>query len=241
MSVSLTLTELGFTMNKLISFFGGLMLIGAVFAMVVLTALIYRANERSSVKSYMFQMNDWSTERLGVLQNINDISANDLRNRLIKKYVSEYFKVIPGEANVLDRPILKMLSTTEAFSQWEQGEAQTIQKMSEQKMFRMVTVDDAGIAVNSDENVKYDNSDNAEKIYYVVRYYMSTWAESNMMATQPVLEQGTLFLEARFAPGIREHDGYGNRLDIRKYLESGKNPVGLFKFTVTNIGDKMIK
>ena len=85
MSVSLTLTELGFTMNKLISFFGGLMLIGAVFAMVVLTALIYRANERSSVKSYMFQMNDWSTERLGVLQNINDISANDLRNRLIKK------------------------------------------------------------------------------------------------------------------------------------------------------------
>ena len=53
--------------------------------------------------------------------------------------------------------------------------------------------------------------------------------------------QGTLFLEARFAPGIREHDGYGNRLDIRKYLESGKNPVGLFKFTVTNIGDKMIK
>ena len=228
-------------MNKLISFFGGLILLAAVFAMLVLTVLIYRANERSSVKSYIFQMNDWSAERLGILQNINDISANDLRNRLIKKYVSEYFKVIPGEANVFDRPILKALSTTETLSQWEQGEAQTISKMSEEKMFRMVTVDDTGIALNSIEEVKYDNDNTAEKLYYVVRYYMSTWAESNVMATQPVLEQGTLFLEARFAPGIREYDGFGNKLDIRKYLESGKNPVGLFKFTVTNVGDKMIK
>ena len=228
-------------MNKLISFFGGLILLAAVFAMLVLTVLIYRANERSSVKSYIFQMNDWSAERLGILQNINDISANDLRNRLIKKYVSEYFKVIPGEANVFDRPILKALSTTETLSQWEQGEAQTISKMSEEKMFRMVTVDDTGIALNSNEEVKYDNDNTAEKLYYVVRYYMSTWAESNVMATQPVLEQGTLFLEARFAPGIREYDGFGNKLDIRKYLESGKNPVGLFKFTVTNVGDKMIK
>ena len=241
MSVSLTLTESGFIMNKLLSFFGGLILLAAVFAMLVLTVLIYRANERSSVKSYIFQMNDWSAERLGILQNINDISANDLRNRLIKKYVSEYFKVIPGEANVFDRPILKALSSTEALSQWEQGEAETISKMSEQKMFRMVTVDDTGIALNSNEDVKYDKDATAEKLYYVVRYYMSTWAESNVMATQPVLEQGTLFLEARFAPGIREYDGFGKKLDIRKYLESGKNPVGLFKFTVTNVGDKMIK
>ncbi|MBR6009799.1 MAG: hypothetical protein IKP35_00055 [Alphaproteobacteria bacterium] len=228
-------------MNKLFSFFGGLILLAAVFAMLVLSALIYRANENSSVKSYIFQMNDWSNERLGILQNINDISANDLRNRLIKKYVSEYFKVIPGEIDVTKRPVLRMLSTPEAFSQWEQGEAQTILKMSEQKMFRMVTVDDTGIAVNSNENVQYDPSGNAEKIYYVIRYYMSTWAESNVMATEPVLEQGTLFMEARFSPGLREHDGFGNKINIRKYLEEGNNPVGLFKFTVTNIGDKMIK
>ena len=229
-------------MNKLMSFFGGWILLAAVFAMVVLSALIYRANENSSVKSYMFQMNDWSNERLGILQNINEISANDLRNRLIKKYVSEYFKVVPGEINVTSqRPILRMLSTPEAFSQWEKDEAQTIEKMSEQKMFRMVTVDDAGIALNTNENIQYNQNGNAEKVYYVVRYYMSTWAESNVMATEPVLEQGTLFLEARFSPGIREHDGFGNKINVRKYLEEGNNPVGLFKFTVTNIGSKEIK
>ena len=36
-------------MNKLFSFFGGLILLAAVFAMLVLSALIYRANENSSV------------------------------------------------------------------------------------------------------------------------------------------------------------------------------------------------
>ena len=65
-------------------------------------------------------------------------------------------------------------------------------------------------------------------------YYMQTWNEPNKMGTIPVFEQGTMYIEAVFSPGVIDS------IDIQKYLESGKNPVGLFKFRVTNIGNKEI-
>ena len=84
-------------MTRLRHFFIGILLLAMAFAMVILTAFIYRANEKSSIKTYIFQMNNIQNQRIGALQDINDMSAVDLRDKLIKKYVAEYFKVIPGK------------------------------------------------------------------------------------------------------------------------------------------------
>ena len=214
------------------SFLMGFGLLAIVFAMILVTALLYRANERMSVKSYIFQMNNFANQRVGNLQDINDISANDLRNRLIKKYVSEYFKVIPGEQDVTNRPILEKLGPV-AFNQWKRGEAKTIADMSAKKMFRMVSVQDDGIAtITKMKNENYDTDELAERVYYAVRYYMYTWPTSNVMEVQPTYEQGTLYIEAKFKPGIKPN------INVRKKLESGSDPSELFMFEVTNVGNK---
>jgi len=171
-------------MNRLKSFFIGIFLLMAILAMVVLTSFVYRASERSSVKSYIFQMANNANQRVGMLHNLDDISANDLRNQLIKKYVSEYFKVIPGDKNIMDRRILQVMSGEAAFEYWRKNEAKIITEMSNQKMFRLARVADDGIATY---NIAEDNvNEDSQTVYYKVKYYTSTWSESNVLETEPV-------------------------------------------------------
>lgn len=221
-------------MNKIKSFLMGLLLLIITFIIIVLVALVYRANERSSIKSYIFQTNGFANQRVGELQDINDISAEDLRNKLIKKYVSEYFKVIPGEQDVEKRYVLYNLSTDASYKQWLKGEAQNIVAMSTKNMFRRVYVNDNDITT-LDKPVDYDYRDGTyKKIYYAVRYHTQTWTEPNKMGMEPISEHGTLYIEAIFKPGIVKD------VDVRRHLENGYDPVALFDFWVTNIGDKEI-
>ena len=231
-------------MNKMKSFLVGIILLAIVFAMIIAAALIYRANERSTIKSYIFQLGNGVNQRVGEMQDINNISEKDLRNRLIKKYVSKYFKVIPGDANVSSRPLLRSLSSPEAFNQWKNQEAKTIASMSAKKMFRIARIDDAGIStVNRAENISYKTDELAKSVYYKIHYNMYTWRESNVMKTEPEIESGVIYIEAKFKPGIRPNDeikhDYG--MSLRKYLESGNNPLGLFMFKVVNVGNKVVK
>ena len=223
-------------MMKIKSFFVGILLLMIVFIMLIFTALVYRANERSGIKTYFFQMGNNANQRIGELQNINDISQNELRNKLIKKYVSEYFKVIPGDANVTERSILKSLSTNDVFYQWKEDEAKNITDMSNKNMFRIAKVQDGGIKlVTNSDDVDYKTSVVAEKFYYEIHYDTLTWTQSNIMKAEPIYSQGVIYMEARFKPGINPN------INIKKYLEEDKNPVELFMFEVTNIGSKGIR
>jgi len=222
-------------MMKIKSFLFGILFLIMVFIMVILTALIYRANERSSVKTYIFQMGNGANQRVGELQNINDISQNDLRNKLIRKYISEYFKVIPGDPAVTTRPILSALSNSDVFEQWTSTEAKQISEMSNRKMFRMAKVTSIEVLNNSKDNIDYDAQIKADYVYYVVNYDTYTWTQSNDMKIEPIVDSGIIAIEARFKPGIRPD------IDVKKYLESDKNPIGLFMFEVTRIGSKGIE
>ena len=217
-------------MNKIKAFFISILLLSITFVMVFLVALVYRANEQSKIKSYIFQLSNFSNQRVGYLQDINDISAIDLRNRLIQKYVSEYFKIIPDDVDITERKTLKDLSSAEAYKNWQNTEAKNISKMAKQKMFRTVWVPESGIeTLNRPESYDYYSAIIALPIYYKVHYETTTWTESNNMGTQPVDEHGTIYIEARFKPGIKPD------IDVREELESGIDPVGLFMFEVTKI------
>ena len=223
-------------MNRLKAFFIGIFLLITVCVMVLLASLVYRAAERSSVKSYIFQTANNANQRVGTLQSLNDISAVELRNKLIKKYVAEYFKVIPGDKDIEGRQTLWVMSDTNAFEHWKSTEAKNITEMSNKKMFRVARVHDDGIAAYNKPESEGQNSDDVNIMYYKVRYHMFTWKESNALEVEPTYEQGTLYLEVKFEPGLRETIKR-KRYNIREYLESGENPAGLFKFSVLNIGD----
>jgi hypothetical protein len=223
-------------MRKLVPFLKGLCLLAITFAVVVFTALTYRASERISIKSYIFQTNNSAGLRVGALQDINDISAIDLRNKLIKKYVSEYFRVVPGDSSTLDRPILRSLSYDYAYNQWLNGEAKNIEKMAINKQFRTVRVMDDGIkAIDKPADYDYYGSEMAKPIFYEIHYFTETWKDSNIMMIEPETDQGYLYIEAYFKPGIDKDK------DVKEYLESGENPAGLFMFKVVNIGSKGLR
>ena len=222
-------------MSKIKSFFIGIFLLAITFIAVILCVLVFRANQQSSIKSYIFQINNIAAQRVGELQDINDMSAIELRNKLIKTYVAEYFRVIPNETEVENRPLLKNLSSNTAYEQWKDGEAKNIAKMSDKKMFRRVVhITDADIAtMNMPTGYDYYSADHAKEIFYQIHYYTETWSESNRMSVEPLYESGTLYIEARFKPGIRQD------INVQKYLESGESPMGLFMFEVVSIGDDL--
>ena len=213
-----------------------------MFFAIVLSVLVYRANQQSSIRTYIFQINNLASQRIGALQDINNMSAIELRNKLIRTYVSEYFRVTPGESNVTERPLLKRLSRPDAFDQWKEIEASKIQEMSDNRAFRrVVNITDADIApMNLPEGYNYYNAKFTDRIWYKVHYYTETWNELNCMGVKPLYESGFLYIEASFKPGVIQDitDSSQQPISIRNYLESGQNPMGLFMFEVWRIGDE---
>ena len=220
-------------MNKLKSFLMGILLIVAASAMLLLVTLVYRANYNSKIQSYLFQLGNFASQRVDALQNINDISAIELRDKLITKYISEYFGVFPNDKDVYTRPVLYRMSTPDVYEQWQNTEANNIDDMTNKKMFRRVMVLDASIEpLNMPEDYDYYTAIRAMPIYYSVDYITETWPKSNSMDVKPVYEKARIYIEARFKPGIRSN------IDIDQYLRDGESPAGLFRFEVTNVKDK---
>jgi len=207
-------------MNKLKSFFIGILLCAITFATVFLTVLIYRANKQISIETYIFQMDNSPFQRLGPLENMATMRPEALRNKLIQKYIAEYFKVIPGENNPGQENNVQKLSSKDVYSGWLNGEAEIIKDMAQQKMFRNVWVDPI--------NIKPTDEPNLLEVHYATR----TWQESNNMTAPVVDDFGTVLLQITFEPGFKESV---NIKSVRDLLKNGGNPAKLFKFRVENI------
>jgi len=205
-------------MNKIKSFFMGIILLAITLAAVFIVVLTYRANEQVNIETYIFQMGNKPNTRIGNLQDINDMKPEGLRNKLIQKYVSEYFKVIPGTTISNDqRTTIMKMSNSSVYQRWLNFEAKSIEAMAKDKMFRNVWVDPTQIQQIKDSG------------WFMVPYFTRTWPESNNMAARVVDEAGIINLKIRFKPGIIPN------INVRTYLEKGENPAGLFMFQVTDV------
>lgn len=204
-------------MHKITSFFLGIILLAVTLSAVFVVVLTYQANEQTSIKTYIFQTGNRPDTRVGPLQNINDMKPEGLRNKLIQKYVAEYFKVIPGTVRPEQRNTVAQMSTGKVYNQWSDNEAKNIEALAKEKMFRNVWVNTANI-----QPIK--NSD-----WFAVPYLTRTWTQSNNMNADIINEPGIINLKIRFEPGIRPN------INVRKYLEKGGDPAGLFKFEVTEV------
>ena len=203
--------------------------------MLALAALVYITKDRSSIKTYFFQMGNSAQQRIDKLYDIKSIAPDDLRNKLISKYLSEYFKVIPGETNVLaNRKILKDMSVTAVINKWQKDEEPLILLMSSKGMLRLTRVDSVVT-----QNYKA-TSGQKTKAYYKVKYHTLTWPEANSMQIKPDRDDGVVYMEIVFTPGIREKNTNQNEFDVKKYLKEGQNPAGVFDFVVRDIkGNKL--
>ncbi len=209
-------------MGFLLRFFAGILMLALTFAAIWASASVFDAVGGLSIKPYFFQPNNLSSRRIGAPQTPAELGMDEMRRRLVTKYITEYFYVIPDAADVTARmrgdSILARLSTPTVFKEWKEGEAEEIQRLANDKALRTV-------AVVGDIFKPTPDSD-----YWTVRYQLKTWLAPNDFSQNLQVTDGVLYIV------IREEEGLRPSLDIRRYLEQGYDPAGIFKFEVTAIG-----
>ena len=205
----------------------GLMLMLVMFAALFLSGEILDTNEKSITEAYFFQPDNNPNRRPGVPATAKDIGKENMLVKLVDRYITEYFYVTPDMTEFNKRIDGKTvlgpgrLSTAEVFSAWKDNIAPEIQKMSENKMLRLVRV-------NSVDLETVDGN------YWRVEYETITWPVPNDLSVVPDVDNGIVYLQITYEPGLRTAVTIGGQ-SIEKYLESGGDPAGVFKFLVTDV------
>lgn len=212
-------------MKKVLTFFAGIILLLLMFTALYVSGVIYNAADEKKIGSFVFQPNNLSTQRIGKPLTIDDMSEKFLRERLIKKFVTEYFYVTPDPENIALRTrqdsVLAALSSPAVFREWRDSTASEIETMAQKKILRKVTV--------ANEILKPENSD-----YWMVVYELKTWDGPNDLAQDPIIEKGVLYLDLDFEKGIRPQRS-GQPFDVQEYLNNDGDPAAIFKFRVNEV------
>lgn len=215
-------------MRKIISFFIGLFILALMLGAIWGAAAIYDTARRINIQTYFFQPNNQSGERVGIPATPADLGRDKMRRRLVEKYLSEYFYVIPDAANVEMRmggnSPLAYMSTSDVFAQWKEEEGAYIQELAARGAFRTV-------------RVVGDIEKPADSDFWTVKYEMKTWYKPNDMAEEPVVTRDVLYM------GLLDEDilDFREGLDVAQYLEKGYDPAAIFRFGVTAIGRQQDK
>ena len=206
-------------MKKLIMFLSGLLLMVLMCGALVLTGVIYDTGAKTTINTYFFQPDDNAIRRPGVPVSDLTLGADKMRERLIAKYITEYFYVTPDMSRRREgRTSLRRMSLRDVFNTWLQKVAPEIEDLAKKRALRTVSL----ISVAPDTNNKY----------WIVNYELRTWRAPNNFASAPDVTRGTIYLGINYAPGMRDTVG---KQSVEDYLESGGDPAAVFKFVVIDV------
>lgn len=210
-------------MKKLIRFLAGLILVALMFGALFLAGAIYDTGNKATVDTFFFQPNNLFYQRPGDLKSINDLSAEQLRDMLLNKYITEYFYVTPDLAELANRTdgktALRKMSAPKVFAYWLENIAPEIEEMTNQRMLRTASLVSVTPVPGSDK-------------YWRVEYELKTWGKPNDLALSPVVTRGILHMEIVYRQKLKEEI---NGRPIEYYLESGQDPVAVFGFGIRDI------
>ncbi len=213
-------------MKKLIAFLAGLALIALMFGALFLAGAIYDTGKKTTVETFFFQPNERYDQRPGDLKSVEDLSANELRDMLLNKYITEYFYVTPDTIALANRMAgttsLARMSSAKVFNHWVKNIAPEIEEMTNQHMLRTASL----VSITPDPG-----SDR----YWRVEYELKTWPKSNDMATSPQITRGVLHMEIVYKKQLTKGSKKFNGKSIEQYLESGKDPAAVFVFGIQDI------
>lgn len=206
-------------MIRLLKFLIGLLILVLIFAMLYLSGVLYDTGKKLSIEPYFFQTSLLSNHRVDSPKPLAEISEKTLRDWLIKKYVSEYFSVIPNVTEMTKRSqrnsIIYYMSNNTVFEKWKNNQAMANIQLAESGVLRTVDV--------WNEISKWGE-------FWRVDYELTTWARPNNEQS-PVKEHGTLFLKFDFTPG----DIKKPIETTKKYLDNGNDPAPIFLFKVIEV------
>lgn len=212
-------------MKKVIMFFSGLVLLLLTFVALYFSGALFDTGNNLGINTFIFQPNNLSENRIGHPVPIDKLSDKFIRERLIKKFVMEYFYITPDTENIAQRirndSILAAMSAPAVFKEWRQGMATDIEKLAGEKVLRTVEI--------ADEIIRPERGD-----YWEVFYELRTWDTPNDMASVPTVEHGVIYLKISFEKGVHDQRG-GKPFDVQKYLQEGGDPAAIFKFRVDEV------
>lgn len=216
-------------MRKLILFFAGLILMVLMCGALVVSAAIYDSAAKTEIDTYFFQPDDSFLRRPGVPASPEDLGVNNMRERLIAKYITEYFYITPDVIDVERRmsgaTSLYRMSVRTVFNAWLENIAPEIKSMAESGVLRTVSLIDASFESRFDGPMTRGE-------YWRITYELKTWHKPNNFSVIPETTRGVLYMALNYAPGMREV--IGNRT-VEEYLESGGDPAAVFKFIVIDV------
>ena len=214
-------------MKKFIMFLSGLLLMLVMFAALFLSGAIYDTGKKTTVETFFFKPDDSFEYRPDVVSP-NDLEADEIRNMLISRYITEYFYVIPDVQNVEERisgdTSLAAMSSDEAFTYWKENVAPTIKQMAEDGKLRLVQLTNVEKAEH-------------EKNYWIVEYNLITWEKPNDMSVTPTVIPGQVYLNLFYEAGMRTKININGSKEqpIEELLEEGADPAIAFRFGVWTV------
>ena len=217
-------------MKKTTAVLFAILLVPVMLASLLVGSAIFDTAKKTQIETYFFQPQNNPDGRPGVPASPADLGADKLLHMLIKRYVTEYFYVIPYTADVdrrinkSKRPALYLMSSKKVFEQWLTDVAPGIQEMAGNEILRLVSID----------NIERDP--NAEN-YWIVAYSLTTWPQPNNFAAMPIVEHDVIYMRIIYEPDIRLQiiTNAGDEIPVEEILEQGEDPAVAFKFYVSNI------
>ncbi len=212
-------------MKKLIGFLFGLATMIMVFGAIYVAASIYDTSEKFAVEPRFLRTSIQSNDLPGMPHSWAEVGKRKLRDWLIQKYVTEYFYVVPDDADIERRTArnsaLRIMSGAAALEYWRQNELPEIESLVTAGARRTVTVFN-GIYRPAASN------------YWRVDYELKTWYKPNDMTESPKITRGTMYLDLggdNWVGAIGDvKDG-----DIHGALKRGVDPALVFVFNVQRI------
>lgn len=207
--------------------FGTILLVVAA-GTAVMGGKIFDISRKFSVSSVIFQPGDLSQDRIEKPIDLDTLSIETVRNHLIRKFVHEYFYIVPDAGNMAARRKLgsvlyRMIDpTSPVFKEWDEKFGVDMEKMAGQQILRRVVVNSIAQPPKSE--------------YFQVSYDLLTWDVANDITRAPVASKNkSMFIRLDFEKGLRQLQTNGARFNIKKYLEEGGDPATIFRFRVLEV------
>lgn len=217
-------------MKKIVKFLFFVVILLTMFGMIFLTSAIYDTVPKLNVETFFFQSENEYVKRTAEPIKISDFKTEQLRNMLLEKYLIEYFYVVPNEQNIILRqnkqtPLWSM-STPSVFEAWQKNVLPEIKSLAENGVLRMVKL----------VSIEDTPSDMKKMPYSKVEYELKTWEKPNDLLSPPVVSKGTIFMRIHFLPYMMKTV---RGKPVLEYLESGKDPAGVFSFGIADIANEI--
>lgn len=218
-------------MKKVIYFLLSIILILAMVGGLFLVSVIYNTPSKITVDAFFFQPQRNYESRISEPIKISDYTDDELRNKLLEKYLIEYFYVIPdinnAETRRTKRGALWLASMPKVYNEWLETIAPEIVAMANSGMLRTVKLISA-------QKVQSNSKQNP---YWRVEYELTTWERPNDFFALPNKTVGVLFMQIHFSPHVMETMRTGE--SVLDYLESGKDPAAAFSFGIIDIAREL--